>query len=217
MKKSLIIILFFIVNQLNSQTKKDKFTFELLENSFSKKELVLLNKSCVTFENLIDQHYSGLKMSTKYIDFLNGIKNFNLPIDIYKNNESAKLLREIKNSSLFEKIWSKYGENSDHDSTDDVVVITNQSNQNKNEQNLEEFFQINTHGDFIKFLIKHSDNEEFTACLTMIQAVPDISPGIIAGALVSGFKPKDFDSEIMKLYITFQFYLEFKLNYKNLK
>ena len=216
MKKPLIIF-FLIVNQLNSQTKKNNFNFELHENSFSKKELVLLNKSCVTFENLIDQHYSGQEMSTKYIDFLNGIKNFNLPMDIYKNNESAKLLREIKNSSLFEKIWSKYGENLDHESTDNVVVITNQSNQNKNEQNLEEFFQINTQGDFINFLIKHSDNEELTACLTMIQAEPDISPGIIAGALVSGFKPKDFDSEIMKLYITYQFYLEFKLNYKNLK
>ena len=206
MKKILLLIISIIFLSCKSESQVQINYANLLNDCLTQNDIKILNKGCGLFEKELLKNYNNEKVGLSYKKFLNDFQTMQLPKEMFQNKETTEFLSDLKKSDLFNKIWEKYEENV----YEEIEIVT--ANENENIEPEKDFYQINGDGEYLSCLMTNCENPNLMEFLESIKEIPDISPGILAGALTNELNEKEFDKGIMRLIIAIDFFYELKLN-----
>ncbi|MDN5202283.1 hypothetical protein QQ008_12935 [Fulvivirgaceae bacterium BMA10] len=116
-----------------------------------------------------------------YKKFLSEMRSMAIPPDFFVKSDLTSFLIANKKSSSFRKIWIKQGG----------------------------FFKTKPNSKYLLCLKEKSDSKTLREVLETIEKVPNINPGLTAGALESGLTDDEYNSEAIKIYLAVNIYDRF--------
>lgn len=197
----LITISFVSCSNKNLQEYKD------FEPNFSKQEIILIDKMVVGFESFLKNQYQS-DPDNSYKLYLEDVATMNVKYYDYKEKE--KLIQEIKNSSLFSKIWIPCP----IEEEDNSIVIAKKNDIVRKEKDDNDFYCLNTKGKYFDFIKSQTKNAELDKLYTTLVNTSDINTTLYAVELLKILKQNDYKDIKTKTNISIAFYYDLILNLK---
>ncbi|MFP5470533.1 MAG: hypothetical protein ACLGGV_02980 [Bacteroidia bacterium] len=173
----------------------------------STEELNLIEESCSVFEKHLTKFYLHNSSNNPYYNYLIDIKNMNLnPMFYIDIKESKKILKKIKKSSLFDKIFTNeyYLQNFNEEG-----ITINGDNYSLNYPT--DLYYVNFKGELLNCIRKNEDNSFLSGYTEIMVNEADLDPITRSRMILSTIPMKDFNKSSVKMIITFQFYYELLL------
>lgn len=216
--KQTIVIFFLILsltflncqNEIKTQTN---YATDLNE-CLSKKDIDLINQMVDQFEYLLKQYYKNNAITEAYIKYLEDISHMKVSPDFLLDNKSIELIKSIRKTDTFNKIWIKTSSIKNDSRSEQSVFID--KNKSKSENQFEPYCS-NPNGDYINCMIEKIENNNLKEVLSTLKEVPGISPGLLASILIDTLKVKDYNNNLTRIMIVISFYYEFTLNLEGYK
>ncbi len=216
MKK--LIILFLLASTLTlwgCQNKSGNNYADDFDSCLDKADKEVINQLTAHFESLLQYHYPNTEISSAYKKYLEAISKMEIQPDFLLNDESLTLVKSIKETKTFNKIWTKLDIETKQNENSKQIVIINKD-MTENEPKFEPL-AINPNGDFLDCLIKNVENKDFKEILETKKKMPDISNGLVALAMQNSLKKGDYESGLIRTFIAINLYYEYTLNLEKLK
>ncbi len=211
-----LIILFTLTISLTlwgCQNKSGSNYSNEFGSCLSKADKEAINKLTGHFEQLLHERYPDLETSLAYQKYLETTSIMEIEPDFLLNDESLTLIKSIKETNTFSKIWTTLEiepfENSD---SEQIVIIA--KDKSENEPKFEPLC-INSNGDFLICLINKAENKDFKEILETKKKMPDINNGLVASAMHHSLKKDDYENGLIRTFIAISLYYEYTLNLKN--
>lgn len=199
------LVLFLFIIGCNSS---EKYTYvNKIKNCMSTEELNLIEESCSVFEKHLTKFYLHNSSNNPYYNYLIDIKNMNLnPMFYIDIKESKKILKKIKKSSLFDKIFTNeyYLQNFNEEG-----ITINGDNYSLNYPT--DLYYVNFKGELLNCIRKNEDNSFLSGYTEIMVNEADLDPITRSRMILSTIPMKDFNKSSVKMIITFQFYYELLL------
>lgn len=141
----------------------------------------VINKLARHFELLLQERYPEMKISLAYQKYLEAISKMEVQPDFLLNDESLTLIKSIKETNTFSKIWTKLEIKPFENSESEQIVIIGKDK--SAEEPKYESLCINPNGDFLTCLITKTENKDFKEILETKKEMPDLSNGLVASAM----------------------------------
>jgi len=203
-----ILLLFFIAISLSCTSQKENNYADKLAECLTENDIKVLNEATSIFEKKLEEHYNQKNENENfksYIEDLGSIpRNYDFSPDFYVNDKTAGIIKKLKETKTFQKIWTKYEENV----SEEEIAIVSLSGEIEEEPEQEELisYVLNPNGDYLKCLNSNYSNEEIKEVLNAQTKYGDIAPSIIAGAMNTKLKEEDFEDDMNKVVVTFALY-----------
>lgn len=211
MKKIAILLLIGISSLCCNKPAQNIDYANVLDSCFSKSEIDILNEACANFESQLSETYPNEALGMKYKNFLRDIGSLNEPVALI-NNAPKAMLSELKNSSVFDKIWIPYSEVYYEDDSYEVQVMTNnERSENDSDYNPKDFYITNPKGAYLECLIQNQKNKYVNEYLMAVRDIGDVSPHILALGLSNSMKDSDYDDKTVRLIIALNLFYELEL------
>ncbi|QTE23201.1 hypothetical protein [Polaribacter cellanae] len=194
MKKRTLLIISIIFFSCKSENQSPIDYTILLDNCLTQNEIKLLNTGSEIFERKIVETSNRKNIGSfykKYVELF--LKEY--PSEIIENKEENDYLIKLKKSELFNKIWSQF-------------------QLNKIDNHQKKYFELKGEGEFMLCLIKNAKNPKIKDFLNSYKEITGISLQIMANGLIKKLTEKEFNSKIIQLFITIEFYYNLKINIK---
>jgi len=218
MKK--LIILFLLASTLTlwgCQIKSGNNYADEFGNCLDKADKVVINELTSHFELLLQDLYPNTEISFAYKKYLEAISKMEIQPDFLLNEESLTLVKSIKKTKTFNKIWTKLNietEQNENSKSEQIVIIN--KDKTENEPKFEPL-TINPNGDFLNCLIINIGNKDFKEILEIKKKMPDISNGLVASAMNNSLKKEDYESGLIRTFIAINLYYVYTLNLEKLE
>jgi len=160
-------------------------------------DIILINEACYVFENQLKEKYPDKELPEAYKAFLFDIGGL-IP-DFFEKKETLNIIKRIKESQTFDKIWIKANEKINSD-------------QQVKEETLN-FYCINPSGDFIKCLILNNKKKTIGNFLNYLSGSSTNFPVIIVEKLIQTLTEDDYNDEILRMAIAFGIYYQFSVQF----
>lgn len=203
-----ILLLFFIAISLSCTSQEEPNYADKLAECLTENDIKVLNEATSIFEKKLEEHYNQKNENENfksYIEDLGSIPpNYDFSPDFYVNDKTAGIIKKLKETKTFQKIWTKYEEND----FEEEIAIVSLSDEIEEEPEQEELisYVLNPNGDYLKCLNSNYSNEEIKEVLNAQTKYGDIAPSIIAGAMNRELKEEDFENDMNKVVVTFALY-----------
>jgi len=201
-KNLLILILTFSVFSCQSQT--DQKYAESLRNCLTDSDIEILNKATYEFEQKLSKHYGSADNNQNFLSYLTELASLhssNIKADFFLNEKSINILNELEEGT-FKKIWAEFVED------EEEIPIAVAPGYEEEEEEKIELYVLNSDGDYLKCINENSDNEFIKEILNSQSLYEDISPSLIASALMQNMTKSDFDDGLNKVIIAIGFYYD---------
>lgn len=126
------------------------------------------------------------KYNYSYSDFLSKMAYMEIPPEFFMNIETIKLMN-YSSPELLNLLWNKSAKR----------------------------YSPNFQSNFVKCLKNNSNSTVLIEIINTLEQIPDISYGLISGALESETTENDYSSNDLKIFVSHFIYFEFVLNRKN--
>ncbi|MEX1382505.1 hypothetical protein [Lutibacter sp.] len=212
MKKIAILILISITSLSCNNTNKKIDYGNILNNCFSENEIAILNETCTQFESNLSELYPKEPIGIKYKLYLKDISELNEPTGFVKNSPN-NLLDKLKNSSVFDKIWTKYSAAYYEDDSYEIQAKTNLENTEIDTAEIpKDFYITNPKGAYVDCLLKNQKNIFIEEYLLAVRDIGEISPQILAQGLLESMTESDYDDKPVRLIIAINLFYEQEFN-----
>ena len=167
------------------------------------------------FEILLQERYPDIEISLAYQKYLESISKMEVQPDFLLDDESLTLIKSIKETNTFRKIWTKLEIEPFENSESEQIVFIGKDK--PEEEPKSEQFCINPNGDFLVCLINIVENKDFKEILETKKEIPDISNGLVASAMHNSLQKGDYENGLVRVFIVLNLYYEYTLNLEKLK
>jgi hypothetical protein len=174
-----------------------------------------INKLTGHFEILLKESYPDIEISLAYQKYLEAISKMEIQPDFLLDDESLTLIKSIKETNTFSKIWTKLEIEPFENSESEQIVFIGKDK--PEEEPKSESLCINPNGDFLVCLINKVENKDFKEILETKKEMPDISNGLVASAMHNSLQKDDYENGLIRVFIVLNLYYEYTLNLEKLK
>ena len=213
-----LIILFLLAFSLTlsgCQNKSGNNYTNEFGSCLDKTDKEIINQLTAHFELLLQENYPNIEISSAYEKYLKAISKMEIQPDFLLNDESLTLVKSIKETKTFNKIWTKL-EIEPFENTESEQVVIIKKGKTESEPKFEPL-GINPNGDFLNCLIDKVENKDFKEILETKKKMPDISNGLVASAMQNSFQKEDYENGLIRTFIVINLYYEYTLNLEKLK
>ncbi len=174
-----------------------------------------INKLTEYFEILLRERYPDLEISSAYQKYLEAISKMEVQPDFLLNDESLTLIKSIKETNTFSKIWTKLEIGPFENSESEQIVFIGKDK--PEEEPKSEPICINANVDFLVCLINKAENKDFKEILETKKEMPNISNSLVASAMHNSLQKDDYENGLIRVFIVLNLYYEYTLNLEKLK
>lgn len=178
----LLAFLIFVIQMGCTAQIDSKNQLNCLDNS----ELKFIDKAQSNFESALKVYYKTENIDKMYIDFLEGFSKMEFPPQFFLNEPSLQIIQEFQNNDGFQ---SDYWISESEEDAERFLPFTN----------LESPW-------FICFT-KDLNNQDLSEMFNTMKAMPNLSPGLIAGGFKESIKNQKLTKQI-KVLIAMKFYYQ---------
>ncbi len=211
-----ILLLIFTVLTISCKSQNKLNYAEHLSGCLTDNDIELLNKVTHIFEQKLYEYYGDKNDSKNFISFLNDLSS-RPPIlkspEFYYNDQTIKLLEELKQNETYGKIWID-NDDEDYSLNEDVDIVQLEGVNVPNSKELK-MTVINPNGDYLNCIINNYSNTTIKEVLIAQSKYGDIATSILASVLRKQLTEKDFDNELNKLIVAISLYYDMTIFLKN--
>ncbi|MCG8320422.1 MAG: hypothetical protein MI921_13030 [Cytophagales bacterium] len=207
MRISINLLIFVLIVGLSTQCKSQTSTgyANELDGCLGIEDIQLLNYLTNKFEQQIMTVYSP-NVNKSYKQFLLHVATMNLPQDFFRHSAFVADLKELRESTFFEKAWTKSSKIQSDEEIIEIPPTIIDGVIQQPQQNQYDHTVLKPDGEYIKCLAGKNQNKAINDYLEIVKAGIDVSPGLVAQSLHDNLATEDYETKLTRLVIAINFY-----------
>ena len=201
---TILLLLFLFCSKTYAQTCNYA---DALDTCFGREERNLLNQACAEFEELLSQRYPNKELHKAYKAYLEDLEDWKIKPEFYWDR-SPSLIKEIKASSLFDKIWiscSRYDSILNLEKKD---TLNNEPKEKQAGRVINPCFLINFRAYYFNCVLNQMTRRDLIDYFEITKEFLGLVYRAKAELLLRCARTKDFNNDLVKLTVVVEIYLE---------